>query len=209
MGQSNAAIAPVIEYLQNSAREGIGASDVIALTRLMAAAVNDEVARESETLHREFRDIVDHIDVMKEEIARLQAGEVTRNRIPSAGEELQSVVASTEQATHQIMETAEAIMGEAPETPDEYRAFVEEKLITVFEACAFQDLAGQRIAKVVETLQFIETRLSRFAAHFDVADAEGHADEAEKSRAERKEDLILHGPSAGGVSQSDIDALFD
>ena len=39
--------------------------------------------------------------------------------------------------------------------------------------------------------------------------SEGHADEAEKSRAERKEDLILHGPSAGGVSQSDIDALFD
>lgn len=205
---SKEAIKPIIEYLGHETRDRIKPTEVMALSRLMANAIHDEVARHSEDLHNHFRAIVDHIDVMKEEVSRLQASEVTNNRIPTAGTELQSVVKATEDATHTIMEAAEAIMSDAPQDPDAYRTFVDEKMVSIFEACSFQDLSGQRITKVVDTLTFIETRLRRFADHFGVQDAEGHATDEEKAKAKRKEDLILNGPEDDGVSQDDIDALF-
>ncbi len=82
-------------------------------------------------------------------------------------------------------------------------------MITIFEACTFQDITGQRISKVVSTLNFIDERVSAFVDKLRLPEGEGiSTEETEEER--RKRELILHGPQhAGeGVSQSDVDAML-
>lgn len=156
---------------------------------------------------RELVEIADYISHMRTEIAALRANEITRDRIPMAHEELGSVLAATAGATNTIMESAEAMLC----LPDDrnYRANVERRISEIFEACAFQDITGQRIGKVVEALRHLELRLARFASAVKARDEAGY-DPAEAERKERAERLLLNGPQLAGpeTSQNDIDALF-
>ncbi|MFY8154928.1 MAG: chemotaxis protein, partial [Hyphomicrobiales bacterium] len=69
---------------------------------------------------------------------------------------------------------------------------------------------GQRVAKVVDTLQQIEKRVTRFASAINAKDASGFADEAERRRLERAQSLMLHGPQDKGaaIDQTNVDALL-
>jgi chemotaxis protein CheZ len=83
-------------------------------------------------------------------------------------------------------------------------------MLAVIEACSFQDITGQRIAKVVEVLEQIEKRVARFAAATRVADADGYASEHEAAIAGRRQRLLLHGPAdeSAGNGQGDVDFLL-
>jgi chemotaxis protein CheZ len=158
----------------------------------------------------ELRDIARYIELMKTEIGALQANDIRDSRIPLAGAELDAIVSATESATNTIMECAEAVMAaEAADLPS-YRALVEEKMLTVFEACSFQDITGQRIAKVVETLRMIESRIGHFATAMKARDEAGIQSDDEKTRADRRERLLLHGPAlaGNGIAQHDVDRLM-
>jgi chemotaxis protein CheZ len=79
----------------------------------------------------------------------------------SSGVELEAVVQATEKAANQIMEAAEAINiwlragGDPAALPA-----VRRQVSSIFEACTFQDLTGQRIRRAIEHLQQVETMLS-------------------------------------------------
>ena len=93
----------------------------------------------------------------------------TRN----SGLELEAVVQATENAANQIMEAAEAIGTwlQAGGDPKSLKA-VTEKVNTIFEACTFQDLTGQRIRRAIEHLQNVESMLSGLMhAPSEMADA--------------------------------------
>jgi chemotaxis protein CheZ len=84
----------------------------------------------------------------------------------------------------------------------------------MFEACNFQDLCGQRTTKVVNTLKFIEERVERMMEIWgeDTFDTVDHPEDVTAREAERAPvGEELHGPAehGGGISQADIDALFD
>ena len=85
---------------------------------------------------------------------------------------------ATETATNTIMECAEALMAADASDPAAYKALVDEKMMVIFEACSFQDITGQRIAKVVETLQHIEQRVARFADVMQAKDIDGFLSDA-------------------------------
>lgn len=155
----------------------------------------------------ELVEIADYITHMRKEIAALRANEMSRDRIPMAHEELGSVVTATAGATNSIMEAAEAMIG-LPDGPG-YRAAVEDHINTIFEACAFQDITGQRIAKVVEALRLFEQRLARFVDAVKARDS-ASSDPTERARRARADTLLLNGPQAVDAtpSQDDIDALF-
>jgi len=163
--------------------------------------------REPQAVIAELSEIAEYISHLREEIGALRANEMSRDRIPMAHEELGSVVAATAGATNTIMEAAEAMLG-LPDGPG-YREAVEERINTIFEACAFQDITGQRIAKVVESLRLFEQRLARFVGAVKARDT-ASIDPTERTRRARAEDLMLNGPQADGAvpSQDDIDALF-
>src|SRR5688572_24484309 len=59
----------------------------------------------------ELAGVADYIGHMKQEIAALKPNELTRERIPSANDELGNIVQATASATHTIMAAAEEILG--------------------------------------------------------------------------------------------------
>jgi chemotaxis protein CheZ len=83
-------------------------------------------------------------------------------------------------------------------------------MMVIFEACSFQDITGQRIAKVVETLQHIEQRVARFAEVMKASDFTGFITDEERARAERKEKNLLNGPQLAGegIDQAFVDEMF-
>jgi len=124
--------------------------------------------------------------------------------------ELEAVVAGTEQATQKILAAAEEIDQLANNLSAALYGRVEQGLaqdirdlvIRIFEACNFQDLAGQRVAKVMTTLHAIELHI------------EGLLDEIRNMPKAKRSDgtQFLHGPrldnEAGHATQAEIDALF-
>jgi chemotaxis protein CheZ len=148
----------------------------------------------NEHMESEFRKVAEYIVTLRREIAVMQANEMHTRKIPAAGQELAAVVSSTEGATHEIMAIAENVLAADASDPIAYKEFVDKEMMALFETCAFQDLTGQRIARVVKTLEHIEARVSRFASYTGVKDEAGHASETEAQDAVRKKALMLNGP---------------
>ncbi|WP_372424051.1 protein phosphatase CheZ [Salinarimonas chemoclinalis] len=159
---------------------------------------------------RELEAVADYVTNIKREIGALRANELYRARLPVAHDELGNVVDATQSATNTIMAAAEEILGSAEDDFETYRAFVQDKVTQIFEACSFQDITGQRINKVVDELAQVEKRLSRFAAAVNMRDQAAQVDPEDAAKQARKEALILNGPQTAdlAVSQDDIDALF-
>jgi chemotaxis protein CheZ len=165
-------------------------------------------ALDNKAVVRELAAIADYIKHLKGEIGTLKANELYRDRIPMAHEELGSVVQATASATNIIMGAAEEILCSNDDVLD--RAQVQAKLLQIFEACAFQDITGQRISKVLEALSQLENRLGRFASAVNARDSAEGPDQEEALRQARREALILNGPQieGRGVGQTDIDEMF-
>lgn len=92
---------------------------------------------------------------IREQIARMVAVPAAATR--NSGLELEAVVQVTEAAANTILEAAEAIgdwmaTGRDPGTAPA----IVERVNAIFEACAFQDLTGQRIRRAIQHLQQVE-----------------------------------------------------
>ncbi|WP_349359614.1 protein phosphatase CheZ [Stappia sp.] len=204
-------VAGLIAFLEdNRDRDGdVTLNDVIHLAEMMTGSMRDFLAAVQPTVTAELKAIADEISRLKVEIVHLRPHDMTNNQIPEAGKELDAIVEATESATHTIMEAAETIMGADDMSPEAYREMVNDKMIGVFEACAFQDITGQRISKVVGTLNAIDRRVTSFVERLRICESEdAPVEETEAER--RKRDLILHGPQhkGEGVSQSQVDDMM-
>ncbi|MGT2487471.1 protein phosphatase CheZ [Methylobacterium oryzae CBMB20] len=81
---------------------------------------------------------------------------------------------------------------------------------TIFEACNFQDLTGQRISKVVRTIVLVEERIGEMLR---VWSGSGEAPARPDPAPDRRggEAALLNGPVLPGdasVSQDTVDAMF-
>lgn len=204
-------VARVIDFLeQNKNRDDkVSLTDVMHLAEVMSGSMHDFLASVQPAVTEELKLIGKEIARMKQEISQLRANDMTGSKIPDAGRELDAIVEATEDATNTIMEAAEEIMGADPSDTDAYQELVSNKMISIFEACTFQDITGQRISKVVTTLNYIDERVSSFIEHLRLPeDLDAELEESDEDR--RKRELILHGPqhSGEGVSQDDIDSLL-
>jgi chemotaxis protein CheZ len=180
----------IVDYLKEKRGEQVALADVVALAELTAESLQTFFSTLDTAVYRELREIATYINDMKAEIGALQANELKESHIPAAGQELGAIVKATEEATNSIMECAETVMAADTRDPAAYKALVDAQMMRVFEACSFQDITGQRIAKVVETLQHIEERVSRFADVVRAKDIDGFLTEKdERKREERRESL--------------------
>jgi chemotaxis protein CheZ len=172
-----------------------------------------------EKLKIEIDLIQDAIGRTKREIAVLHGKAFDSSDLFDVHGELGAIVGGTEQATQQILQAAEAIdhaasaMSSVP--ADQQKALCEDisdQVVSIFEACNFQDLTGQRIAKVMSTMSFIESQVKVMMDIWGGVDAiRVHAPEVVDER--EGDAKLLNGPKGpddhGHVSQDDIDALFD
>ena len=144
-------------------RKIAGYSGVISLAASTADSLDGILRKIDGEVFRELKTIASHIETLRKEIGKLQPSKMHRESIPSAGQELDAIVTATESASNRILECAEQVMAADASDPSRYKAFVDARMLAVFEACEFQDLTGQRIAKVIHTLKQIEARVARFA----------------------------------------------
>ena len=172
-----------------------------------------------EKLKVELDLIHEAINRTKREIAVLHGKSFSGEEMMKVTGELGAVVGGTEEATQQILEAAEAIDEAAsamakPQTADQTSRLsqdIQERVITIFEACNFQDLTGQRINKVMTTMKFIEHHINVMMEIWGGVDAiKAHAPPIVDERV--GDARLLNGPKGigeeGHASQGDIDAMF-
>lgn len=160
--------------------------------------------------------LLDQVERTKKEIATLITQNTKDDRLATAARELQAVVRATEGATFTIIDIAERVdellhdlrshTGDAAvvATADE----IAETTVDLYEACNFQDITGQRIKKVVNTLQFVEERL---AAMIEIWGADTLSVTEHPGELRDEEANLLDGPQMeeDAIAQEDIDKLFD
>jgi len=173
-----------------------------------------------EKLKVELDLIYDAITRTKREIAVLHGKSFNGEEMAKVNGELGAVVGGTEEATQHILEAAEAIDNAATAlsrvtSPDQQQRLseeIQERVVSIFEACNFQDLTGQRIKKVMTTMKFIEHHITVMMEIWGGVDAiKAHAPAIIDAR--EGDARLLNGPRSEGeighASQDDIDALFD
>lgn len=208
MGANDAAlrVKEAISHLKSQNVKDRQLVDVLELSGVLTDAMGHFFSALDETIKDEFVDIAGFIKKARNEIGDLRPKDIKTNRIPSAGEELEAIVADTEIATDKIMQTAEDVLAMDPDSTEDFGMQIQDKMLVIIEACSFQDLTGQRVSKVVNTLKQIEDRISRFAEVMGVDEDEVEVTPEEQ----RRRDLLLNGPAIGGpeTAQDDIDAMF-
>jgi chemotaxis protein CheZ len=204
-----------------------------AATETIDASISREVAgaqalletyraqiEQCEKLKVELDLIHDAISRTKREIAVLHGNSFNGEEMAKVNGELGAVVGGTEEATQQILEAAESIDQAATAlskvtSPDQQKLLseeIQERVVSIFEACNFQDLTGQRISKVMTTMKFIENHITVMMDIWGGVDAiKAHAPPIVDTR--EGDARLLNGPKVEGdvghASQDDIDALFD
>lgn len=171
---------------------------------------------EVDLLKMELRALAHSIQDTKREIASLRTKEEETDRLLAVASELDAVVGATEGATDGILDAAEKVDTIAhtlkAHGDDKYIGQLADDLIeyvmAIYENCNFQDITGQRITKVVNTLKFVEERIDRMIEIWGSDAFEGLRDSA--SDAEDEDGRLLNGPQlVKQVSQDEIDKLFD
>ena len=161
----------------------------------------DEVSSE---LHAvlEFFDLSENkvqeqLGAMRAELAQVVNNDPSSHEVNS-GIELEAVIRITEAAANKIMEAAEAIVQRLDQQPDgagEASGAIRQQLNAIFEACAFQDLTGQRVRRAIDRLARIEGRLHFVAQQLDNGAAEPAT-------------LEPVAPLGGEIRQDAVDALL-
>jgi chemotaxis regulatin CheY-phosphate phosphatase CheZ len=172
-----------------------------------------------EVLRAELQSMAAHIQTAKQEIAALHSKdtkvETSANRIVTATSELDQIVQATERATSDILNAAERIMEAAGQLPPELAEtsqILTDQATEIFTACSFQDITGQRISKVVNTLRYIDQRVAAMVEIWGADAIAASKPDAPAPAADARADAhLLNGPAMPGQgrTQDEIDALLN
>ena len=157
--------------LQEQVRTALSEAEA-PLTDADVARIVTEIVRNADVeltqldlqVFREIDGLAKYIQTAKAEIAAIRPDEIRDAFVPLATDELDAVVAATEEATGIILDNAEKVMEAAGELEEPAQSNLIEMVTAIFEACNFQDITGQRITKVVNTLKHIDERIQALAA---------------------------------------------
>lgn len=206
-------IAAVKDNPPPLSEEDTSLTEVLHLAQSTVATLKSFLDHIDNSIGDDFHQIMEKITRTREDMAHLNIKSADNCPIADAENELALVVKATEDATNRIMSAAETIMTTDPGDSANYHITVEKNIMEIFEACSFQDITGQRINKVVETLEFVDYRINKIARLFGIENQFEQREFDEKAweeKQKRKNDLILHGPqdNNAAICQDDIDNLF-
>lgn len=190
--------------------------------RRLSVSIRDWVSRKVDgsggashldILRRELHEMGAYIQRTRDELAslRMKDGQPTSsNRINLATEELDEIVRSTERATSDILNAAEAVLKLADDVSPvaaDKASELSAQATEILTACSFQDLTGQRITKVVNTLRYLEQRVNAMIEIWGIETGKAVAEEGDK----RPDSHLLNGPARPGQekSQNEIDAILN
>lgn len=174
--------------------------------------------RENEKLRSEIFNLFNYIQSLRTEIVQINGTWDERTHFQSVSEHLDEIVTSTERATDVILEQIEEIdgfvdeirnsgaVGRVPLICDQ----INEKTTAAIESCTFQDITGQRVNRIVKSMQFVEERVNAMVDLWGRADIEALREEFGDGDDRTGDEALLNGPQLPGesISQDDIDKLF-
>jgi chemotaxis protein CheZ len=166
-------------------------------------------------IDNELATIRDIITRTKRELSALMSDGGDRRMARAAGE-LAAAVECMETATQKVLASAETIDDCARALvsvlSDDYHhgltQDVQDHVVRIYEACNFQDLAGQRIGKVIATLMMVEEELAGMIERCGTGIGPGRPATAP----EPASSSLINGPrldgDSGHATQQDIDLMF-
>ncbi|HUB12767.1 MAG TPA: protein phosphatase CheZ [Acetobacteraceae bacterium] len=187
-------------------RYASGDPDMVAdVVRAILATMSGDLTAKETSLLAEVEALGQTIAAAKAEIAALRMDDITASDIPFATDELDAIIQHTASATHAILENCETLDTVATHLAGEPAAQLQDATTRIYEACSFQDITGQRITKVVNTLKAIETKVAQLVQTFGEPGGEAAAAPGAHGEA-----MLLNGPQLPTVAmdQSDIDKLL-
>jgi chemotaxis protein CheZ len=209
-------IAAQLEALQKT--EGsVDPDNLVAVVEAVIDSLEGDMTAVGLKVYADIEALARYINTARAEIADLRPDDINSEHLPAATDELSAIVGATELATHQIFEAVEGIEALTAKMEPEVAEQVSAAITSVFEACGFQDITGQRITKVVTALQKIEYKVDALLNAFGddikrdgAAKAPGKRTTTPSGAPARPDEHLLNGPQLpeNAISQDDIDALF-
>ncbi len=186
---------------------GLSREDVAEIVDEVLRSLGGSFSLSEINLYHEIDTLAKVIQAAKREIVAVRPDDISARHIPEAADELDAVVSATAKATGEILDLAESLEKLGATLPPAARAQITEAVTGIFEACNFQDVTGQRITKVVKTLNYIEDKIGSLLKAF----GEGLGELPPLPGEEREGDeKLLNGPQLpqNANSQSEIDAIL-
>jgi chemotaxis protein CheZ len=202
----------VDEQLPEADFRPINRDEIEKVVQSVVATLRGDMTAHELSLYAELEGLSRFIRHAKAEIAALRPDEIQDKHLPTAADELDAIVGSTEQATNVILDSVEKIEKASTSLEGESKDAIGTAITDIYEACNFQDITGQRINKVVRTLKQIEEKVAGLVKAFgdEIDRAAGVAQTHAAAPAADADKALLNGPQLPGNanSQADIDALF-
>ena len=177
-------------------RRDSGASDALQSLKRELALIRDTIARNT----RELGTLID---------------DGKQRRMARAADELRASVDGMDHATQKILTSVELIddgaKALASSLKNDYERGlaqdIQDHVVNIYEACNFQDLAGQRISNVIGIMTMVEDQIAAMIERCNTVT--GASPGSAKAPPARE---LLNGPKldddAGHASQGDIDKMF-
>ena len=159
------------------------------------------------------------------EVAALKSANPDEDKLLLSRQELETVVEATDKAANEIMNQTDEIQTVIDKIRVDissgntanfgvHLSSLELVANNLLMACEFQDLTGQRINKVSNTIHRFEEQIGDLFLTLGITEGTGTGGlDVTDSGDERPDQDLLHGPQdegAGGtISQAEIDAMFD
>ncbi|GAB4371035.1 MAG: hypothetical protein Kow00114_31660 [Kiloniellaceae bacterium] len=195
----------------------ISPEELIGIVESVIDSIEGDLTAVGLKVYADIEALAKYINTARAEIAELRPDDINSEHLPAATDELTAIVGATEQATHQIFEAVEGIEALTAKMEPEVAEQVSAAVTSIFEACGFQDITGQRITKVVTALQQVESKVDALLHAFGDDIKKDDAPRAAKKKTTtptgkpaRPDEDLLNGPQLpeNAISQDDIDALF-
>ena len=202
-----------IKAAHEAVKKPLPSEEVARIVRQVIQSLGSEIEDSDLKFYTELEELARYIRAAKQEIAAIKPKDISTQHIPTATDELDAVVGATEEATNKIMDVCDELSALAETCAPETKDAIVACTTKIFEACNFQDITGQRITKVVETLKHIDSKVEALVRamgeEFHRGEGEGghtphHIHAADPDKA------LLNGPQLpqNAVSQDDIDRLL-
>jgi chemotaxis protein CheZ len=205
---STASLHARLDMLRRAYGEAVPIDDLIEVVRGLLESLHGDVSLQDLHVYGELEALARLIQRAKEEIRHIRPDDIRAEYIPTANVELDAIVRHLEVATGNILDAAETIENIATTLAPETGEPLLEAVTSIYEACNFQDISGQRITKVIATLQTIETRIVLLVEALGCNG--GNPRESKEAEVCPRDTHLLNGPQLpdNANSQAEIDALL-
>lgn len=168
------------------------------------SSLETEITDLDKTMYHEISVLTKYIRDARSNIANIPY-EISKQDILKATDELDAVVLATEDAAEKIMNAAEQIQRIAKDLELDQVQKLSEAVTLIYEACSFQDITGQRISKVVQTLKYIEKKLDELFTFYSKGIVKSIVD-----KTKNVENDLLVGPQLpkNAKKQDEIDEIL-